>query len=158
MNKKALRKFLLDSNKAGFSTGNSNKWIKEKDGSTTIAFESGDFRMHDNFFGGEPYGGRYVVFYKGNPVWIMVYYGKVYESVNEFESVYKFLQKALSLMPDEMPLRGPKVLEDGKFKYANEWEGDLEKFSGYEVISQNGQKIYDATYMGGLVDVRKEQF
>lgn len=158
MNRDALRKFLVEANKAGYATGKYDRFVKEKDKSETIRYESGDFRSHDNFFGGEPYGGRYVVFYKGNPVWIMVYYGKVYESVKEFEPVYKFLQKALSLMPEELPLRGPKVLEEGKFKYVNGWEGDLEEFSGKEVISQNGLNIYNAKYMGGLVDVRKEQF
>src|SRR3989344_4977369 len=158
MDKDALKKFLIEANKAGYSTGQYDKIVIEKDKSNTISYESGDFRAHDNFFGGEPYGGRYIVLYKGNPIWIMVYYGKVFESVKEFESVYKFLQKCLSNMPSDMPLRGPKELSDGKYLYKNMWEGDLEEFFGKETIYQNGQKIYNATYMGGLVDIRKEQF
>lgn len=156
MNIEDLRKFLIEANKAGYSTGQYDRFLKEKDKSTTIHYESGDYKGHDNFFGGEPYGGRYTVFYKGNPVWIMVYYGKVFKSVKEFEPVYKFLQKALSCMPNEMPLRGPKELNEGKYTYSNTWEGNLEEFSGYEVISQSGQKIYNAEYMGGFVDIRKE--
>lgn len=158
MNKNNLGKFLIDANKAGYATGQYDRFIKEKDKSETIRYESGDFRMHDNFFGGEPYGGRYVVFYKGNPVWIMVYYGKVFESVKEFEPVYKFLQKALSLTPEELPLRGPKEFKDGDFQYRNKWKGNLEEFFGEEVIFLKDKKLYNATYMGGLVDVRKEQF
>ena len=158
MDKDALKKFLIEANKAGYSTGQYDKIVIEKDKSNTISYESGDFRAHDNFFGGEPYGGRYVVFYKGNPVWIMVYYGKVFESVKEFELVYKFLQKCLSNMPSDMPLRGPKELNDSKYLYKNTWEGDLEEFFGKEAIFENDKKIYNATYMGGMVDVRKEQF
>ena len=158
MDKDALKKFLIEANKVGYSTGQYDKIVIEKDKSNTISYESGDFRAHDNFFGGEPYGGRYVVFYKGNPVWIMVYYGKVFESVKEFEPVYKFLQKCLSNMPSDIPLRGPRELNEGKYAYKNTWEGDLEEFFGKEVISQSGQKIYNATYMGGFVDIRKEQF
>lgn len=37
--------------------------------------------MNDNFFGGEPYGGREVVFYEEKPVWMMVYYGWVAEGI-----------------------------------------------------------------------------
>lgn len=64
MDKESLRQFLIDSNKAGYAGGEEKKWIKESDGSTTIPFEKEDFRSHDNFFGGEPYGGRIIVFIK----------------------------------------------------------------------------------------------
>ena len=74
MDKHALKKFLIACNKAGYAGGEEKKWIKERDGSTTIPFKLGDCESHDNFFGGEPYGGRTVVSYKGKPVWIMVYF------------------------------------------------------------------------------------
>lgn len=63
MNKEGLRQFLLDSNAAGYAGGESKKWVKESDQSTTIPFEQGPWKSHDNFFGGEPYGGRTIVFY-----------------------------------------------------------------------------------------------
>ena len=50
---------------------------KESDGSRTIVFADSDWSMNDNFYGGEPYGGRQVVFYKAQPVWMCVYYGWV---------------------------------------------------------------------------------
>lgn len=155
MNIKALKNFLIETKKAGYGAGDSKKWIKEEDGSTTIPFESGDWRMHDNFFGGEPYGGNEVVFFKDAAVWMMVYYGKVNPG-EDFAKLYKFLQKALLNAPDEMPVRGPKVLEEGEFKYVNDWEGEIEEFSGEESISRSGQTIYNAKYMGGLVDQQKE--
>jgi hypothetical protein len=158
MNIDGLRKFIIEANKAGYSTGDYDRIKIEKDKSNTIRFKSGDFEAHDNFFGGEPYGGRYVIFHKGNSIWMMVYYGKIVESVKEFEPIYKFLQKCLSNMPEELPLRGPKNFESDDFVYENKWEGSLEEFSGKETIYEKGNKIYNASYMGGLVDVKKEKF
>ena len=87
MNLLELKEFLIASNKAGYAGGEEKKWIKEPDGSTTIPYEKGDWKSHDNFFGGEPYGGRIVVFNKNLPVWMMVYYGWVAEG-NESNPIY----------------------------------------------------------------------
>ena len=156
MDKAALRSFLFKSNKAGYGSGDSKKWIKEKDDSTTIPFESEDWRMHDNFFGGEPWGGRVAVFFKGKPVWLMVLYGSVDSSFNDFKTVYKFLQKALLNQEEYLPIRGPKVFQEGDFIYKNKTEGNLENFSGEEEIYKNKKRIYKMIYNGGLVDQRKE--
>src|SRR3989344_4499971 len=99
-----LKQFLIDSNKAGYAGGEEKKWIKEPDGSTTIPFEKGGFRSHDNFFGGEPYGGRTIVFYDGKPYWVMVYYGWVKEGV-EANPVYGVLRNVLMQMPEDNPFR-----------------------------------------------------
>lgn len=154
MNKEPLRQFLIDSNKSGYATGEERKWIKESDGSTTIPFEKGEFRSHDNFFGGEPYGGRIVVSYQDKPVWLMVYYGWVVEGI-ETNQVYAVLRNALGKMPEDTPLRGPKELKDGEFTYTNNWDGDLDRYSGEEQITQGEKLIYKANYMGGLIDQRQ---
>lgn len=157
MNKEALSSFVQKANKEGYGSGKEKNWKKEEDGSTTIVFESGDFKIHDNFFGGEPYGGREIIFYKGKPFWMMVYYGKVIEA-QDTRRIYALVQKALSKAPIEMPIRGPWELEDGDLTYENGWGGNIEEFSGYESISnEKGQTVYWARYVGGLVDKRKEQ-
>lgn len=144
---------MIDSNKAGYAGGEVKKWIKEPDGSTTIPFEKGKWKSHDNFFGGEPYGGRVIVVYEEKPVWIMVYYGWVAESA-ETNPIYGVLRNALMRMPEEYPFRGPKEYTDGEFSYTNSWTGELERYSGEERITKNGKLIYKANYMGGLVDQR----
>lgn len=153
MDKELLRQFLVDSNNAGYAGGEEKKWIKEPDGSTTIPFEKGDFRSHDNFFGGEPYGGRVIVFYKNKPVWIMVYYGWVTQGVAA-DPLYAVLRNALMKMPEESPFRGPKELKDDTYIYSNTWQGDVERYSGEEQITQGDKLMYTANYMGGLVDQR----
>jgi hypothetical protein len=150
-----LKEFLIDSNAAGYAGGEEKKWIKEPDGSTTIPFEKGLWKSHDNFFGGEPYGGRTVVFYEGKSVWMMVYYGKVMEGI-EPKSVYGILRNALAKMPEDYPFRGPKEFKEGEYTYTNSWQGEVEDFSGEEQITKAGNVIYRANYLGGLVDQRKE--
>lgn len=157
MNKRALKKFLFNSNNDGFAGGDSKKWIKEKDGSTTITFELKDFRMHDNFFGGEPWGGREIVFFRGEPVWIMVMYGVANSSFKDFKKVYRFLQKALLNQPETFPVRGPDKFREGDFVYTNKIEGNLSNFIGKEEIFKGNKQIYKTNYSGGLVDVQKEE-
>lgn len=153
MNQESLRQFLIESNKAGYAGGEGEKWIKEADGSTTIPFEKGAWKSHDNFFGGEPYGGREVVFYEHKPAWIMVYYGWVVEGF-EPDAVYGVLRNALMRMPAEHPFRGPEEYREGEFVYTNSWDGDVERFSGEEKITFQGNFIYKASYLGGCVDQR----
>ncbi len=152
MNKNELKKFLIKAKKDGYASGETTT-KKESDGSNSTRCEIGDWKFHDNWFGGEPFGGREIVWLKNKPYWMMVYYG---EEFAHDEKAIPTLRKALSAMPDEMPTRGPKILEDGGFVYKNNWQGDIEKFSGEEVIIKNGKRIYRTKYMGGLVDQQED--
>lgn len=150
-NANKLKDFLYQANLAGYASGAENNWIKEKDGSTSIRFSLGNWQMHDNYFGGEPYGGRLVVFYQGKPVWLMVYYGWVEAEVKP-DSVYPFLRQALKQMPTDFPLRGPKELKTPDFYYLNKWQGNILRYSGEEKIFSRQKLVYQASYMGGLID------
>ncbi len=148
-----LQRFLLDSNQAGYATGEEKQWIKEKDGSTTIPYSKGAFSSHDNFFGGEPYGGRLVVSLEGKPVWIMVYYGWVEPQANT-DAVYAILRQALQKMPADAPFRGPKELILDSLRYTNQWIGSVERYQGSESIFDNDKLVYPANFIGGLIDQR----
>lgn len=152
INTSALHHFLLDSNQAGYAGGEEKKWLKEPDGSTTIPYEKGEWRSQDNFFGGEPYGGRIVVFHRNKPVWIMVYYGQVAAGIKS-DPVYAVLREALKAMPTEAPFRGPTQYTHQDLTYLNTWQGDIPRYSGEEkIIDNRGNIIYQANYQGGLVD------
>ena len=58
-------------------------------------------------------------------------------------------------MPEDYPYRGPKELKEEKFVYKNQWQGDLDDYSGEEIIFMNNKEAYRAKYIGGLVDQRK---
>jgi hypothetical protein len=150
-----IKKFILEANQAGYASGNSG--VGESDGSKTIAFENGDWKYHDNYFGGEPYGGREVVSFKGKPIWMMLYYGWVVPDPDlDIKKVYGFLQEALRAIPDDNPYRGPRFFQSGGMTYINSWRGEMDSFSGEEKIYFGGKEIYAATYLGGLIDLRRE--
>lgn len=156
INKQRLCKFLVDAKKSTYAAGEMAKKNVETDKSTTLIFEDRDFKYHDNYFGGEPFGGREVVFLQNEPIYIMTYYGLVDASVDDFEPVYKVLQKALSLIPEDYPFRGPKEYIDGHFIYKNTFNGEIDNFFGEETISSaDGKEIYKAKYIGGFVSQRK---
>ena len=81
---------------------------------------------------------------------MMVYYGLVYEGVNK--EVYDFLMESLSVCTEDMPYRGPEVYRKDNWKYENKFTGKLEQFSGTEKIFKDDTCVYEANYIGGLVD------
>lgn len=152
LDEQELLAFLIKAKKEGYASGESTT-IREEDGSYSTRFDSGDYKFHDSWFGGEPFGGREVVWYKNVPVWMMVYFG---EDSGEVKDAIPVLRKALSLMPTDMPARGPKKLEEGSLTYTNEWEGNILKFEGIESISLKGKRVYKASYLGGLINQRRD--
>mgnify|MGYP006295373281 FL=1 len=82
---------------------------------------------------------------------MMVYYGWVEEGI-ENEPIYAVLQNALKQMPKNMPLRGPTEYKKKSYTYENKWEGNIERYSGREKILLEGKIVYEASYLGGLVD------
>lgn len=150
-----LCKFITKAKRATYASGDSSKSLKEADTSTTLVFEEGNFKYHDNYFGGEPYGGREVVFFDNKPIYIMVYYGRVNNNVKDAQKLYNFLQKALSLIPENKPFRGPKEYKTDNLEYINIFAGEIDNFSGEEIIKENNQEIYRAKYIGGLVNQDK---
>jgi hypothetical protein len=156
LNLKDLRLFLVESITAGYAgLGESGK-KNETDGSKTFSFQKGAWKSHDNYFGGEPFGGRTVVFYNDKPVWMMVYYGSVGKDITNFAKLYEVLQKALLLAPEQNPYRGPESFKEDDFEYKNTWVGEVDNFSGEEVIMHQDVEIYRAKYLGGLVNVRED--
>lgn len=150
MDQDDLRDFLVWCGQEGYAA--SPIETTEADGSHTIVLEKIGWKFHDNFFGGEPFGGREVVFYEDKPVWMMVYYGVVAPTVKDFKPVYVFLKSALKNIPVDGPFRGPNEFSDARFRYENTWEGELKRFHGVEHISEGEKRVYSCRYIGGLVD------
>lgn len=55
IDKKRLCKFLVEAKKSTYAAGERAKKIVEDDKSTTLFFEDGNLKYHDNYFGGEPF-------------------------------------------------------------------------------------------------------
>ncbi|MFA5246674.1 MAG: DUF5680 domain-containing protein, partial [Candidatus Micrarchaeia archaeon] len=130
--KSQLRTFLYSSHLNGYSSG--NRGTLQKDGSRTVAYSKGNWEYQDNYFGGNPFGGREVVFFNGKPLYLMSYYGALSAGVVDIERVFCFLRKALCGSPKANPYRGPKSFCLGSLAYRNNWSGSLSGFSGEEAI------------------------
>ena len=151
INQEELRGFILEAGRATYAAGGNVKGEKQPDGSTTFQYENDSYKYHDNYFGGEPYGGREVVFLNEKPIWMMVYYGLVHEG-SDLKEVYPFLMECLSNSSVDIPYRGPASYARDAFTYENKLEGSVEHFSGTEKIFQAAVLVYEASYIGGLVD------
>jgi hypothetical protein len=151
IDKKALCEFLVRAKKATYASGDEKKEVKEDDGSKSLYFKDGEWSYHDNYFGGEPFGGREVVFFQNKPVYMMVYYGRIFDKDSDKEKVYSILKKALSLIPGKTPYRGPENFKEGEFGYVNSFIGEVDGFSGEEKILRLEKDIYMAKYAGGLI-------
>lgn len=147
-----LLDFLIQAKKRGYAAGGESVSTTEGDGSKSTRFENGSWAFHDNWFGGEPFGGREIVHKEHKPYWMMVYYGS---DTQIAPKTIPHLLEALSLMPDDFPARGPQQLEKDNYRYINEWTGDITSFTGVEKIFYNGEEVYMTTYAGGLVDQRE---
>lgn len=151
MDSNQIKYFLTRANLAGYGNEKA-EIIDEPNRSHTIKYAEKDWTFHDNYFGGEPYGGREVIFYQERPVWIMVYYGAILDKNLNSSEIYSFLRKALMAFPKDMPMRGPEKLLGRDWSYKNEVKGDFESFSGEEIICFKDEIVYSAKYQGGLVD------
>lgn len=153
-NLEELKEFLIYSAQHGY--GNDNRIErKESDYSSTIEVSNDGFTMSDNYFGGEPYGGRTVISHKGQPTWIMVYYGGVVGDILGIGTIYPYLKEQL-LNPDVIvPVRGPLNNKNDKFIYKLTVNGNLEEFSGLEEIYYEGELVFKTFIAGGLVDQKK---
>lgn len=149
---KELEGVLRKSAELGWGANTQSK--TEIDGSHTVEFSIGDFRFHDSFFGGEPYGGREVISYKDKPFWIQVYYGRIINQEQASDQVYTFLKKALTQKNDNFPVRGPRDFREGAWHYVFDYSGNLVNYSGVETIFYEDHKVYEAMIAGGLVDQR----
>ena len=151
-----LSSFVYEASNSTFASADLSKLTKENDHSTTLTYKKGHWSYNDNYFGGEPYGGREVVFYKKKPYWMMVYYGTVSDKYPDIKGLYAFLQEALRRGTLTFPWRGPKLFKKGTFTYTFNIFGSVERFTAIEVIKSGKMIVYTANFAGGLVDQRKE--
>lgn len=117
--------------------------------------EKNNFYYRDSYSGYYAFSGQEVVYFQNKIVWIMSYNGgmlkKFHNNLLITLQTYSFLKKALLLVEEEKPFRGPKKFEKGDFKYTNESEGDISNFKGTEKIFLKEEKIYEVNYIGGLI-------
>lgn len=147
-----LCKFLVKAKKSTYAAWDKAQKFIEKDNSTSLVFKDWEWKYHDNYFGGEPFGGREVVFLQNKPIYLMTYYGWVNPMITDFGEIYSVLQKALLLLPPNSPYRGPEEFVCWDYIYLNNFKGEIDNFSWEEVIKIGDRELYRAKYMWWFVD------
>lgn len=146
-----LSEFLIKAkNKTYASNGESSEKILQ-DGCKKLEYKEENLYYRDRYYGFNPFIGGEVVFDNGEFVWGMNYYGGVLGDQISAIDVYKFLQKAMRLVSEDRPYRGPSNYIEGNFEYVDKSEGNIECFNGIEKIFFRGEKVYTLRYHGGKI-------
>ncbi|MBN2500915.1 MAG: hypothetical protein JXB38_09075 [Anaerolineales bacterium] len=117
-----------------------------------LGFQDGDFTYLDSYFGGQDFIGEEVVYYQGEPVWAMNYYGRILNpkliAAAEAGAVIK---ESLTEMYKEGRFLGGFEYETELGKYFDTSEGEMDAFTGREWIERAGVVVYELVYHGGMI-------
>lgn len=144
-----LKEFIVMAKKQTYASGESAK--KLVDEFEEFIYEKENYKYQDKYYAQDPnpFGGEEIVWQNNKPVWIMNYYGFMLSSEIESKKVYEFLRKAMGLVNEDFPFRGPLNFKEGSFEYVNEILGNMDKFKGREKILFEGKEVYQLEYHGG---------
>ena len=145
-----LINFIVEAKKNTYANYSAGNVESSRLASVDLAYESGDYKYLDTYVTGANFSGSEVVYHKNIPIWSMNYMGQLLSDKGNQSS--DFLKKALSLVDFEMPYRGPKFLQDGKYVYINSVDGDFNWFHGFENIYYKDEHIYELVYHGGNIN------
>lgn len=147
-----LEEFLIEAKKQTYANENVEKVSNTRQNSKDYEYKKDKMVYHDTYFGGTNFIGEENV--DGKTYWAMNYYGVTLDETLGEEAMDKALRPALMNVgkdKDIIPVRGPKELINGEYKYSFEVNGDINSFSGIETIYKNNEKIYELKCNGGLI-------
>lgn len=138
--------------KAATYVGGGAKSPSCRPGSHDLKFQDGDFAYLDSYFGGVDFIGEEVVYYKGEPVWAMNYYGRILEpEMIEAAEAGSIIKQSLTEMYKEGRFLGGFEHDTDDGVYTDTSVGDVASFTGKEWITRAGVIVYDLVYHGGLI-------
>ncbi|MCL2752996.1 MAG: DUF5680 domain-containing protein [Defluviitaleaceae bacterium] len=139
--------FLVRAKKAIFAADRT-KFETSRPNSNDIQYVEGNLKYIDTFLGGASFSGQEALWKNDIPFWSMNYIGRL---LFEDFSIYKFLNEALLLVPEEYPFRGPLHYANDDYIYKCNFQGNFHWFSGVEEIFYKGDKVYELAFHGGDV-------
>ncbi len=153
MNKQDLTNFLFNARgKTNAKAG--GQIVPAVEGTEQAEYSEGDWTYKDIYFNGKnSFAGTDAVYYQGKPVWASSYYAR-YTNISE-EELDEILRKSIKEHPEVNAWKKiEKTVIDG-YEYENIPNSEnqsIERVSGIERISNNGNEIYLLYYAGGLLD------
>ena len=132
--------------------GGGTKSLSRRPGSHDLEFQDGAFAYLDTYFGGADFIGQEAVWFEGQPVWAMNYYGRILEpSLITAAEAGQMIQKSLSALYQQGRFLGGFEHTLDQDTYVDTNEGDTASFTGKEWITRNGVRVYELVYHGGLI-------
>ena len=149
-----IKEFLIEAKKQTYANEEVEKVSSSRFESKDYEYKKDNLIYHDTYFGGTNFIGEEVVYLDNKIYWAMNYYGVTLDEELGEEAMDSVLRPALMLVGEDnnvIPVRGPKEFDNGEYKYTFEVKGDLDYFSGIEIIYKNNKKIYELKCNGGLI-------
>jgi len=138
--------FLIRAKKATYA-GYGAETAPSRPASHDLIYTEGDMTYIDTYLGSECFSGEEAIWQNGNPIWSMNYSGRVVDQPFSGD----FLRKAMALVTQDKPYRGPENYTDGTYEYTMNVEGDISWYIGSEKIMTDGRLVYELFFHGGLV-------
>jgi hypothetical protein len=146
-----LEAFIIKA-KAATYAGNGRPVKSSRPGSIDLGYEEGDLRYRDSYFGAGDFIGEEVVWYRGEPIWAMNYFGYILvpEELSPEESGTVIKESLNALYREGRFLSGFKH-QTTLGLYVDTNVGDVSNFHGMEWTERGGKRLYELRYHGGLI-------
>lgn len=117
-----------------------------------LTWSEGEWSYLDSYFGGTDFAGQEVLWFRGEPIWAMNYYGTIrLPELIDAERAGATIKAALSAMYRQGRFLGGFEWTGEHGTYVDRSEGDAAHFHGHEAILVDRQKAYALDYFGGLI-------
>jgi Domain of unknown function (DUF5680) len=151
MNSSGLNAFIVMAKRATY-VGGGGKAAPSRPGSHDLTFQDGDWSYRDSYFGGTDFLGQETVWFNGEPVWAMNYYGYILRpDLIDATCAGETIKSALSAMYAQGRFLGGFEWNGPHGQYLDRSEGGVAHFRGREAILVDGVEAYAPDYFGGLV-------
>ena len=146
-----LHSFILAAKQATY-VGSGQKLLSYRLGSHDLQYFEGDWAYHDSYLGESDFIGEEAVYFRGQVVWAMNYFGRILrpERITSAQAG-QMIKVSLTKMYAEGRFLGGFEHTEGGLTYVDTSEGDEAYCTGREWILREGEKVYELVYHGGLV-------
>lgn len=147
----ALETFIVHAKQHTYA-GDGQESLPYRSGSRDLQYAEGDWAYHDSYFGECDFIGQEIVYFQGQPVWGMNYFGMIlHPDKITAAQAGAMLKQSLSRLYLEGRFLGAFAHQAGALNYVDQNEGDARAFRGKEQISRDDQIVYELVYHGGLL-------
>lgn len=146
-----LHAFIIEA-KVHTYVGSGQPSLAHRPGAHDLEYHRSPFAYLDSYFGGADFIGEEVVYFEGQPVWAMNYYGRILRPDRiEAAEAGQIIKASLTEMYREGRFLGGFTYETHGSTYHDTSAGDFTAFTGREWIERDGVVVYELHYHGGLI-------